>query len=315
VSDDLFSDVLPADPRDDSLESVVETFTQADPTGERAARVFRATFDQLYDGQHTGRYSWDQLYKTEKTHYGTLIEINLRRAFADVIADGVLLDYRIAGHEIDCKYSYRDGGWMLPPECFGELLLVSTANDQASTWSLGVVRAKPEYLRPGTNRDSKSGLNPAGRSAIRWLQWHAALAPNILLQLDPAIVRAVFEKRSGQARLDELFRRVNGRRIGDNTIAAVAQQKDYPKRVRTNGGSRTNLAPEGFIILCGDYSTQCETARLLGTAVPGEGEYVSVRVVPANGDEEMTAEIEGRLWRVARPDEPSSVPAPTLTNQ
>ncbi|WP_418396390.1 NaeI family type II restriction endonuclease, partial [Yersinia enterocolitica] len=50
------------------------------------AKVFRATFDQLYDGQHTGRYSVEQLFKTEKTHFGTLIEINLQREFG--LADG-----------------------------------------------------------------------------------------------------------------------------------------------------------------------------------------------------------------------------------
>ncbi len=27
----------------------------------------RQTLDQLYDGVRTGRYRWDQLYKTEKT--------------------------------------------------------------------------------------------------------------------------------------------------------------------------------------------------------------------------------------------------------
>ena len=71
---------------DDALEQVVAALISIDPSGARFARVFRETFDQLYDGQRTGRYKWDQLYKTEKTHYGTLIEINLQREFA--FADG-----------------------------------------------------------------------------------------------------------------------------------------------------------------------------------------------------------------------------------
>ncbi|MDR0783081.1 MAG: NaeI family type II restriction endonuclease, partial [Propionibacteriaceae bacterium] len=88
---------------DAQLVEIVDAIVAADPDGSRAARVFRETFDQLYDGEHTGRYSVTQLYKTEKTHFGTLIEINLRREFSDIICDGDKLDYQIAGHDIDCK--------------------------------------------------------------------------------------------------------------------------------------------------------------------------------------------------------------------
>ncbi len=38
---------------------------------------------------------WDQLFKTEKTHCGTLVEINLHREFK--FQDGTKLDYQIAG--------------------------------------------------------------------------------------------------------------------------------------------------------------------------------------------------------------------------
>ena len=47
--------------------------------------------DQLYDGQRTGRYRWDQLRKTEKTHCGTLVEINMQREF--LFEDGSKLDF------------------------------------------------------------------------------------------------------------------------------------------------------------------------------------------------------------------------------
>ncbi|BDE58652.1 hypothetical protein REA19_16680 [Prescottella equi] len=33
----------------------------------------------IYNGSETGRYRWDQLMKTEKTHYGTMFEINAQR--------------------------------------------------------------------------------------------------------------------------------------------------------------------------------------------------------------------------------------------
>lgn len=47
----------------------------------RASQVLRRTFDQLDDGVHAGRYSVDHLFKTEKTNFATLIEIDLQRDF------------------------------------------------------------------------------------------------------------------------------------------------------------------------------------------------------------------------------------------
>src|SRR5690349_17664734 len=96
---------------DPGLDAVEAELYRIDPTGEQFAEVIRDTFDQLYDGQHTGRWNYDQLYKTEKTHMGTLVEINLHRRFD--FADGDSTDYRIAGIEVDCKYSMSYGGWEL----------------------------------------------------------------------------------------------------------------------------------------------------------------------------------------------------------
>jgi Restriction endonuclease NaeI len=74
---------LPFDPpaltSDPELSAVAGELMSQDRDGTRIARVLRRTYDMLLDGQHTGRYRWDQLYKTEKTHFGTLVEINLQR--------------------------------------------------------------------------------------------------------------------------------------------------------------------------------------------------------------------------------------------
>lgn len=114
-----------ANEADLALVDVFRDFERADPDGARTARMMRRTLDQLYDGQRTGRYSWAQLHKTERTHFGTLFEINLRREFDDVIDEGVKLDYRIRQHDVDCKFSQRMGGWMIPPEAIGQLLFES----------------------------------------------------------------------------------------------------------------------------------------------------------------------------------------------
>src|SRR5271165_4061714 len=89
--------ILPAPPPDSdpALNIVARNIIDLDHNGTRTARVLRETLDQLYDGQRTGRYRWDELMKTEKTHCGTLVEMNLQREFR--FPDGVRLDFQIAG--------------------------------------------------------------------------------------------------------------------------------------------------------------------------------------------------------------------------
>jgi hypothetical protein len=71
---------------------------------------------------------------------GTLVEINLHRAFD--FEDGTETDYRIAGIEVDCKFSRSFGGWEIPPEAYGHLCLLVWADDAQSRWSAGVVRIR-----------------------------------------------------------------------------------------------------------------------------------------------------------------------------
>lgn len=293
--------MTPESARDDAaLQAVLAVLSKADCDGTRTARVLRSTFDQLYDGQHTGRYSVHQLHKTEKTHFGTLFEINFRREFDDVIDDGKTLDFQIAGHQVDAKFSFKMGGWMLPPESFDELLLVCTASDDKSEWALGVVRARAEWRRLGANRDAKSGLTSFGLTQVNWIKWGEQLPPNVLLATPPEDLAAIFSPNlSGQGRINELFRRVAGKRIGRNTIATVAQQDDFMKRVRYNGGARSNLRHEGYIIPGGDYASHREIALQLGGPVPRPGEVVSFRVTPAKGDEPNIILLDGKWWKRA----------------
>lgn len=293
-------------PLDQQLAEVVVALRALDPDGERIGGVLRTTFDQLYDGGRTGRYQWDQLYKTEKTHFGTLMEINLQRQFQ--FADGRRLDYRIAGHEVDAKYS-NSRAWMLPPEAVGELCLLVTASDATSRFSCGVVRASREHLNLGSNRDAKKTLNNEGRAAISWLHLRVPLPPNVLLQLPPGDVEAIFSKASGQQRVNELFRRSVGRRVSRTTVETVAQQRDPMKRVRVNGGARQYLASEGIAIFGGDYQWQRQAAKQLGLPVPREGEFVSTYVALGGPiDVDQVAVVSGMRWRVAARDEADPVP-------
>jgi restriction endonuclease NaeI len=294
---------------DSELNGVAAEIRKLDPQGLRAAQVLRETLDQLYDGQRTGRYRWDQLYNTERTKGGALVEMNLHREFK--FEDGEKLNFRIAGVDVDCKYSQKLGAWMIPPEARGHLCLVVWAEDSKTpAWSMGIVRVAVEHLNTGGNRDAKATLNEAGRNAITWLFKNAPLPPNVLLQLDAGAVERIMTQASGQKRINELFRSALGRVVGRAVVATVAQQDDYMKRVRANGGARTALQREGIVIL-GQYDSHAATARALGVPVPGRGESVSVRLSPAHTSGTGVAEINGRLWRVAGANDPV-VAAPDL---
>ncbi|MFC8272192.1 NaeI family type II restriction endonuclease [Streptomyces sp. NPDC057271] len=299
---------------DPELMLVRQYWLGKDPEGERFGRVLRETIDQLLDGEHTGRFEWDKLHKTEKTHAGTLVEINLLRAFD--LKSGVDMDYLIEGIEVDCKFSQTPYGWMIPPEALDEICLVVWADDSASRWSAGLLRADHtklamnENVTKRGNRDGKFRLTKKDWGLVTWLWFEKPLEENLLLHLDTETQTAILtagagSKRSpGQAKVNELFRRVQKRRINRTVIRTLAQQKDYMKRVRGDGGARDKLRGEG-ILICGDYPNHRKVAETLGLPLPQEGENVSVRVVEAKPHHEGRPQVflDGRHWVVAGPED------------
>ena len=253
---------------DGELRAVAEELLERDPDGAKIARVLRRTYDMLLDGQHTGRYRWDQLSKTEKTHFGTLAEINLQRAFG--FADGKAMDFAIRGVDVDCKFSQNPGDWMIPPEAAGQLVLGLWASDDEGLWSAGLIRATDEVLTSAAgNRDRKRWLSPLGKASVTWLYKNKPLPENALLRIPPREVQQIFAcSAAGRKRLDMLFRLAQRRIISRTVVATVAQQEDYMKRVRGNGGSRESLRPEGIVIF-GDYNRHRFVAEQLRLPVPG----------------------------------------------
>jgi hypothetical protein len=292
---------------DAELEAVAAELLAADPDGTITAKALRRTYDMLLDGQHTGRYRWDQLAKTEKTHFGTLAEINLQRAFK--FADGQAMDFAIGGVDVDCKFSQDPGDWMIPPEALGHLILGLWASDDIGQWSLGLIRATDEVLtKAAGNRDRKRWLSPEGRASVTWLHRKRQLPDNALLRIPPRDVDEIFGcSEHGNKRVDMLFRLATRRLISRTVVATVAQQEDYMKRVRGNGGSRSSLRPEG-IVICGHYDSHRHVAAQLRLPVPapGSGESVSVRLARRRGHHAGApfVTLDGAQWVAAGPDDP-----------
>lgn len=302
---------------DPELDAVTDAILAIDPEGERLGDVLRETYDQLYDGQRTGRYRWAQLRKTEKTHMGTLVEINIHRAFE--FGDGHSMDYEIAGVDVDCKFSQSIGGWEFPPEAYdgGHLCLVVWADDLTSRWEAGLIRVTAHDSQLGApNRDMKRKLLSAGQQRIRWLYGHPSLPENLLLHIDDTTRARIFDpspgrKASGQAKVNMLFRLVQQRLVNRASVVTVAQQKDSLKRAR-DARLHKHLGKEGIVVL-GHQDRDPLLAASLGLPIPKKGEFISARVFPAErGFDGHVAEIEGGHWRLAHAAQDAVVAAPMI---
>ncbi|MFB9683768.1 NaeI family type II restriction endonuclease [Amycolatopsis plumensis] len=286
------------EPRSDPEMDLVEReLRRLDPEGTRFGAVLRRAFDLLYDGTRTGRYSPEQLHRTERTHLSTVILVELSREFD--LPPVERSDLRIGSVGVDFKFSLR-GTWTVREEAASPLVLLVTADDQRSTFSVGLLRLTPDALNPGRNKDGKTTISAAGRASIRYLVRDGALPENALLQTPADDVAAIFEQAGGQARVNELFRRVRGRKVDRASLCAVAMQADGVKRVRD---ARRQLSREGLLLL-GDR--EFGISATLGLPALGKGEWMSVRLTRRRDDHEDVPSISlgGDDWVLAGPDDP-----------
>ena len=311
-----------------TLAGLVEWFEGQHEGCERFAWALRDSLDEVFDGQRTGQWCYQQLKKTDKIHLGTKVESNLTNEFQ--ISDGGELDWVIDGIEVDCKFSKDFGGWEIPMEMYlcddhgdqsgtaDHLALLVWMNDDDAQWAAGVVQVRDDLLRFTTddsgqprrryNRDNKRRLNEQGIGSVHWL-WGGmqALPPNLLRQTSQEKRRAILLDHSGQKRVNALLREIPGKIITRPTMLTVAQQQDSLKRVR-DARLAEHLGGEGFLIL-GHQESDPHIARCLGLPVPDKGEFVSCRVVPAEPDATLRVWLGNGWWRLAHDDEPSG-PSP-----
>ena len=110
-----------------------------------------------------------------------------------------------------------------------------------------------EYLSASKNKDSKRSISKVGFENILWILRNQPYPANFWERLDPAAAKRILGCKAGTERIVQLFREVQKRPIHRDVIHAVAQQKDYMKRLRKNGGARDPLAREKIAILSGTY--------------------------------------------------------------
>jgi hypothetical protein len=250
-------------------------------------RLIRQAIDEVIDTPRTGRVHASELEKTEKTYIGTKVEILVRNYFG--LPKGIL-DLQIDGLDVDVKNTLANN-WMIPKEAVGKPCILVYSDEDERRCGFGVVVAHSIHLRSGKNQDKKTSISSAGFGVIHWLMADVPYEESFWSALGTQKTHEIMKHRSGTARLEALFRESQDRPVHRDIIEATAQQKDYMKRLRRNGGARDPLAAEGIGILSGNYDSKL--IKALGLPPIGNDEFISHKA--ANSDELSLLKKHGKI--------------------
>jgi hypothetical protein len=192
--------------------------------------MLRACVDDVIMTPKTGRRSYDELEKTEKTYIGTRVEIELRAMLR--LPKGKL-DTRILGRDVDIKNTMGNN-WMIPTEAVDHPCILVAADETRARCYLGLIVARPAYLTTGQNKDAKKTISAQGFAHILWLLQDHPYPPNFWRTVPADVIDAIFAGTSGNQRMANLFRAVQGRPITRDVVEAVAQQHDFMRRIRSD---------------------------------------------------------------------------------
>lgn len=232
-------------------KAILHRMVNVSKLAEELGILLRNCIDHVIDTPHTGRCDYEDLEKTEKTYLGTRVEIRLRSLLR--FPKGKL-DLRIADRDVDIKFTIGSN-WMIPSEAVNQICILVAA-DEARAWCyFGLLKARLEYLTPSTNKDGKRSVSAAGFSHINWLVSDRSYPPNFWRAISKEKRALIFSQTGGTRRLVTLFEVLQGIPIHRSVVESVAQQKDYMKRLRANGGARDELLRRGIAVYSGKYDS------------------------------------------------------------
>lgn len=229
--------------------------------------LLRQAFDEVIDAPRTNRFTLAEIEKTEKTYLGTKVEILLRNYLK--LPKGKVLDMLVNGVEVDIKNTVGRT-WMIPTESLDRPAFIIRANEKTARCDVGMVVFRREYLTMGENRDVKKTLAAAHNSAIWWLLRTHPYPPNFWEVLSTADRNEIMAAGGGKNRIAALFEKIQRQPISRLQVQALAQQHDYMKRIRRNGGARDVLAPKGIALLWGQGDRSTIKALKLGPVTADE---------------------------------------------
>lgn len=230
--------------------------------------LLRETIDDVIQTSRTGRRSYEELEKTEKTYIGTRVEIMIRSFFR--LPKG-RLDLLILGKDADVKFTIGNN-WMMPREVLNHPCLLLAADEVRAKCYFGLFVADSAYLSTSANQDQKKTVSASGFAHIMWLLNAYPLEPNFWRTIPQASAVQIASQATGNERVMALFREVQDRPIPREVIEATARQKDFMRRIRADGGRGTRdlLAREGILLLSGKYDSNLIVGLGLGEVGPSE---------------------------------------------
>ncbi|MGI1661405.1 NaeI family type II restriction endonuclease [Palleronia sp. KMU-117] len=233
--------------------------------------MLREAIDSVIMTPKTGRRAYVELEKTEKTYIGTRVEIELRSLLK--LPKGKL-DTVILGHDVDIKHTMGNN-WMIPTEAVGHPCILVAADETKAKCYLGLVVAHPHYLTMGQNKDSKKTISAQGFENILWIFNAVHYPPNFWRHVPNAVVQSIYQQKTGNGRVVELFKGLQRTIITRDVIEATAMQKDFMRRIRADNkrGTRDILAKQGILLLNGHYDKALIAA--LGLPQCTKSEFVS----------------------------------------
>ncbi len=245
---------------------------------ETVGVIIRTAIDDVIDTPRSGRRDISDLEKTEKTYLGTKVEILFRHALG--LRRG-RLDLVIDEKDVDVKFTVRNN-WMIPSEAVDAPCILLGADEIRGKYRFGLIVARDRHLNEGRNRDGKRSISQRGFSEIKWIANNCDYPQRFWKALDADKVEAIFSVKGGTARLVRLFELVRDTPVNRSVIADVAQQLDYMKRIRENGGARDELKKRKILLLSGKRDSRL--IRQLGLPACDKDSFISTDKEPAAED-------------------------------
>jgi hypothetical protein len=224
--------------------------------------LIRTAVDQVLDGPKTGRWSLDQLQKTEKTHIGTRIEILASAQLG--LRPGMTQDAQLDGREFDIKWSLSSS-WMVAPENIDELCVGIGGHGGFATFGVCIFVAYEEYLG-SPNRDGKRPATPRSIGPFStWLIRRTNLPRNFVEDMDPDVRNAVSRQSTAQAKIRTLAALMPRIPIPRSAITVLIPGKDDPLRRLRKDSHRHDPLGE---MICLSARYDAERLRILGIHCP-----------------------------------------------
>jgi len=255
----------------------VKKFVERRLGGELAhafERAVRSAFNVALRGMHTGRWSIQELSRTEKTHIGLFVEFETRELLS--CPEGKVLDLLVEELEVDVKFSTSMWKWEFPSEAVGQICLVVHADEKVGVLYVGLLRVEGHMLG-AKNKDGKRKLLARSRDQIAWLVDRGIFGRGFFAELPEIVRNEIFAAPKGQPRVNKLFELTVGRIVPRYAIATVGLQHDSMRRARGGeGGAQIFLWKRGLFRLGGKYQKQL--INLLGIGPLKSDEYIVLRV-------------------------------------